>query len=163
MDCSSRSARIRPGKVFLHLHTFHLRRLIPELECQCRWIQSFLMLPGYVSGPGMTAVASPAVAPPPAPKAAACPVRASADRELVSVFLCYCADTVGGVRHTTPTNIEVPSQRQGIYTRDHTTGQVRVLSPTVYTAREAGRITAAWAPKGLAVLANQQQQVRRIY
>ena len=79
------------------------------------------------------------------------------------MFLCYCADTVGGVRNTMPTNIEVPSQRQGIYTRDQTTGQVRVLSPTVYTAREASRITAAWAPKGLAVLANQQQQVRRIY
>ena len=89
------------------------------------------MLPGYASGPGSHAVASPAVAPPPAPKAAACPVRASADRELVSVFLCYCAESVGGVRPTTPTNIEVPSQRQGIYTRDHTTGQVRVLSPTV--------------------------------
>ena len=120
-------------------------------------------VPGYASGPGSPAGASPAVAPPPAPKAAACPVRASADRELVSIFLCYCAESVGGVRPTTPTNIEVPSQRQGIYTRDSTTGQVRVLSPTVYTPRDAGRITSAWAPKGLAVLRDSQQQVRRIY
>ena len=121
------------------------------------------LLPGYASGPVSHAGTSQAAAPPAAAKAAACPGRASADKELVSIFLCYCPESVGGARPTTPANMEVPSQRQGIYTRDNTTSQVRVLSPTVYTARDAGRITSAWAPKGLAVLKDQQQQVRRIY
>ena len=126
-------------------------------------------VPGYASAPGSaSAAASPvatAVPPPPVAKATACPVRApaTAEREMISVFLCYCAENVGGVRNTTPSNAEVPSQRQGIYTRDQSTGQVRVVSPTVYNPREASRITAAWAPKGLASLRESPNSVRRIY
>ena len=124
-------------------------------------------VPGYASVPGSASVAAPsvttAVPPPPVAKAAACPVRAPAEREMISVFLCYCAENVGGVRNTTPSNAEVPSQRQGIYTRDGSTGQVRVLSPTVYHPREASRITVAWAPKGLAALRDSPNSVRRIY
>ena len=124
-------------------------------------------VPGYASTPGSASAAAPPVAtavpPPPVAKAAACPVRAPAEREMISVFLCYCAENVGGVRNTTPSNAEVPSQRQGIYTRDGSTGQVRVLSPTVYNPQQASRITAAWAPKGLASLRDSPNSVRRIY
>ena len=125
-------------------------------------------VPGYTSTPGSAsaAAASPvatAVPPPPVAKGAACAVRAPAEREMISVFLCYCAENVGGVRNTTPSNAEVPSQRQGLYTRDGSTGQVRVLSPTVYNPQQASRITAAWAPKGLASLRDSPNSVRRIY
>ena len=129
-------------------------------------------VPGYAPAPGSASTAAAAAAPvatavppPPVAKSAACPVRApaSAEREMISVFLCYCAENVGGVRNTTPSNAEVPSQRQGIFTRDQSTGQVRVLSPTVYNPREASRITAAWAPKGLASLRESPNSVRRIY
>ena len=119
-------------------------------------------LPGYASGPASSHVSVPLTV----AKAGAVPGRSSASSsgtDLVSIFLCFCPDVVGNQRPTTPANMEVPSQRQGIYTRDAGTGQVCVLSPTVYDTRAAARITAAWAPKGLAVLRDQRQQVRRIY
>ena len=64
------------------------------------------LLPGYASGPGSHVGAPPAAAPPAAAKAGACPGRASASTELVSIFLCYCAESVGGARPTTPANME---------------------------------------------------------
>ena len=118
-------------------------------------------LPRYAA----SASVATAVPPPPVAKSTAVPVRApgSAEREMISVFLCYCAENVGGVRNTTPSNAEVPCQRQGLYTRDGSTGQVRVLSPTVYNRQQASRITATWAPKGLASLRDSPDSVRRIY
>ena len=131
------------------------------------------LLPGYTNRPVSRVAPEPVSAsshvsvPAPTPaKAVAVPGRvstSSSGTELVSIFLCFCPAVVGNPRPTSPAGMEVPSQRQGIYTRDAGTGQVRVLSPTVYNSRDAGRITSAWAPKGLAMLRDQRQQVRRIY
>ena len=131
-------------------------------------------LPGYASGvtgftspPGSASAAAtePATAAPPPPMERGTPrvVRSPNEREMISVFLCFCAESVGGVRNTGPSNAEVPCPRQqGLYTRDGSTGQVRVLSPTVYNRQQASRITATWAPKGLATLRDSPDSVRRV-
>ena len=131
------------------------------------------LMPGYASGvasyagasgndPAAAAAANPGTAsvpPPPVAKAATNP------RELTSTFICFCAESPGGVRNSGPSRSEVPCPRQGVYTRDRTTGQLRVVSPTGYDRAQASRITATWAPKGLASLhdGSGSESVRRVY
>ena len=96
--------------------------------------------PGYANRPVPRVAPEPVSAsshvsvPPTTAKAGAVPGRvstSSSGTDLVSIFLCFCPDVVGNPRPTSRASMEVPSQRQGIYTRDAGTGQVRVLSPSL--------------------------------
>ena len=131
-------------------------------------------LPGYASGvhglgstAGVASTAAGANAAPPPPMEKGTPggVNVPNERELTSTFLCFCAESAGGVRNSGPSRSEVPCPRAGLYTRDRATGQLRVVSPTGYDRQQASRITATWAPKGLAILHDGSggESVRRVY
>ena len=139
-------------------------------------------LPGHAARrvgpvPGSAATESPSAAghmgPPPAPKASGvgCGVPTprplaptlSIPADMTSLFLCYCPEQEGGPRPHGPSEGETPCQRQGLVTRDARSGEIRVLSPTPYRSNEAGQITSLWAPRGLGMLRDNQQQPRRIY
>ena len=60
--------------------------------------------------------------------------------------------------------LTTPSQRQGaIMSKDATSGEVRTLSPTPYKGAQVSALISLWAPGGLAMLRDGQQQCRRVY
>ena len=131
------------------------------------------MMPGYASGVasfGGASVNDPAVAGAANPGTGSVPPphggkSTTGPRELTSTFVCFCAEVPGGTRNSGPSRIEVPCPRAGVYTRDRTSGQLRVLSPTGYDRAQAARITATWAPKGIAALhdGTGTESLRRVY
>ena len=59
--------------------------------------------------------------------------------------------------------LQLPVQRTGVVTKDPSSGVLRTLSPTPYRGDQVSAITALWAPSGLGMLRDGQQQYRRIY
>ena len=80
-----------------------------------------------------------------------------------SSFWAYCPERPGEQRPSMPKGGATPCQRTGVVTKDPSSGVLRTLSPTPYRGDQVSAITALWAPNGLGMLRDGQQQYRRIY
>ena len=80
-----------------------------------------------------------------------------------SLFWAYCPERPGEQRPSVPKGGATPCQRTGVVTKDPNSGVLRTLPPTPYRGDQVSAITALWAPNGLGMLRDGQQQYRRIY
>ena len=108
----------------------------------------------------------PACAPPAGPSGAMPPGVMAPPPLPESLFVGFCPVNPGEQRPTVSFHpgLKTPSQRQGaIMSRDATSGEVRSLSPTPYKGAQVSALVSLWAPGGLAMLRDGQQQCRRVY
>ena len=83
-----------------------------------------------------------------------------------SLFVGFCLINPGEQRPAMSLHpgLTTPGQRQGaIMSKDATSGEVRTLSPTPYKGAQVNALISLWAPGGLAMLRDGQQQCRRVY
>ena len=113
-----------------------------------------------------TNVQPPQVAPPAAPSVTMPAGLMTPPALPESLFVGFCPINPGDQRPTMSLHpgLTTPSQRQGaIMSKDATSGEVRTLSPTPYKGAQVNALISLWAPGGLAMLRDGQQQCRRVY
>ena len=113
-----------------------------------------------------TNVQPPQVAPPAAPSVTMPAGLMTPPALPESLFVGFCPINPGEQRPAMSLHpgLTTPGQRQGaIMSKDATSGEVRTLSPTPYKGAQVNALISLWAPGGLAMLRDGQQQCRRVY
>ena len=116
---------------------------------------------------GLPTNVQPPQVPPPAAPSVTMPAGVMTPPALPeSLFVGFCPINPGEQRPAMSLHpgLTTPSQRQGaIMSKDATSGEVRTLSPTPYKGAQVSALISLWAPGGLAMLRDGQQQCRRVY